>query len=222
MKIGIMSDLHMHSEAPWNFEPEDDVFYICAGDISEEYNFRNYWYNSHEDHLFAIPGNHDYYGSSFESAINSTNTREVNGVKIAGATLWTDLSNPLDWITYTRNLIDYRFIENLTHERMIETHQAHKEFLLSSDADIVVSHHTPSQLSIHERYRGDPINVCFSNRLEEQILNMKKPPKLWIHGHTHDRFDYMLGDTRVICNPRGYRGEHKDYKNYKPLIIELE
>ena len=94
------------------------------------------------------------------------------------------------------------YIEDLTHERMIETHQAHKEFLFSSEADIIVSHHTPSYQSISDRYRADPLNVCFSNNLDEQILNMKKPPKLWIHGHTHDRFDYMIGDTRVICHPR--------------------
>jgi hypothetical protein len=28
--------------------------------------------------------------------------------------------------------------------------------------------------------------------------------KLWTHGHTHELFDYMIGDTRVVCNPRGY------------------
>ena len=27
---------------------------------------------------------------------------------------------------------------------------------------------------------------------------------LWIHGHTHDSFDYVLNGTRVVCNPRGY------------------
>ena len=28
--------------------------------------------------------------------------------------------------------------------------------------------------------------------------------QLWIHGHTHDSFDYRLNGTRVVCNPRGY------------------
>jgi len=27
---------------------------------------------------------------------------------------------------------------------------------------------------------------------------------LWIHGHTHDSFDYVVNGTRVVCNPRGY------------------
>ena len=28
--------------------------------------------------------------------------------------------------------------------------------------------------------------------------------QLWIHGHTHDSFDYFINGTRVVCNPRGY------------------
>ncbi|MEO8655932.1 MAG: metallophosphoesterase, partial [Ramlibacter sp.] len=28
--------------------------------------------------------------------------------------------------------------------------------------------------------------------------------QLWIHGHTHDSFDYRMNGTRVVCNPRGY------------------
>ena len=51
---------------------------------------------------------------------------------------------------------------------------------------------------------------------------MKKPPKLIVHGHTHRRMDYMLGDTRVICNPRGYPGENEWYKNYQPVYVEIE
>lgn len=43
-------------------------------------------------------------------------------------------------------------------------------------------------------------------------------PKLWIHGHTHTRFDYDVGATRVVCNPRGYHHE----QDYDPeMVIEL-
>ena len=34
--------------------------------------------------------------------------------------------------------------------------------------------------------------------------------KLWVHGHTHDSFDYEVNGTRVLCNPRGYA---KDGRN---------
>jgi hypothetical protein len=46
---------------------------------------------------------------------------------------------------------------------------------------------------------------------------------LWIHGHTHDNFDYESMGTRVICNPRGYvtyRGaENFDFD--PKLVVEL-
>ena len=39
--------------------------------------------------------------------------------------------------------------------------------------------------------------------------------KLWIHGHVHNNFDYMIGDTRVICNPRGYEMYQENFE-FKP------
>ena len=36
----------------------------------------------------------------------------------------------------------------------------------------------------------------------------ERQPALWVHGHTHDSCDYRVGNTRVICNPRGYENEN--------------
>ena len=226
MKIGIMSDLHMHGtvktvETSWDYEPEPDVFYICAGDICEDFLLRTNWVNKHYDHMLSIRGNHDYYHDTFSDTFTHVHSRDVGGLKIAAATLWTDLSDNLNWYYYTRGLIDCSYINDLTYDRMVETHQAHKHFLFNSGADIIVSHHAPTQMSVHPRFANDPCNACFANNYAEQIFNMKKPPKLWIHGHTHDDFDYMIGETRVICHPRGYRGERSDYNEYKPLIVEI-
>lgn len=33
--------------------------------------------------------------------------------------------------------------------------------------------------------------------------------KAWTHGHTHDNYDYMIGTTRIVCNPRGYDGHEE-------------
>ena len=47
------------------------------------------------------------------------------------------------------------------------------------------------------------MNGAYSSDLSEFIL-ANPQIKLWTHGHTHDVFDYMIGSTRVVCNPRGY------------------
>ena len=43
--------------------------------------------------------------------------------------------------------------------------------------------------------------------------------KLWIHGHTHGSRDYMLGQTRVICNPRGYPPFNQQFN--PNLVVEV-
>jgi Icc-related predicted phosphoesterase len=69
---------------------------------------------------------------------------------------------------------------------------------------VVVGHHTPSHQSCHDMYKGDYImNGGYHSDLSEMILD-RPQIKLWTHGHTHHCFDYMIGETRVVCNPRGY------------------
>jgi Icc-related predicted phosphoesterase len=69
---------------------------------------------------------------------------------------------------------------------------------------VVVGHHAPSPLSIHSQYANDTImNGGYSSDLNEFILDHPQI-KLWTHGHTHHNFDYCIGSTRIVCNPRGY------------------
>jgi predicted phosphodiesterase len=67
---------------------------------------------------------------------------------------------------------------------------------------VVITHHAPSPRSIHPRFAGSPLNGCFVSDLER--LMDGEHVRLWIHGHTHDSFDYTVAGTRVLCNPRGY------------------
>lgn len=70
---------------------------------------------------------------------------------------------------------------------------------------VVVTHHAPSSMSVSTRYKTDPLSPAFASRLEAVMEEFS--PNLWIHGHTHDAFDYEIYSTRVVCNPRGYPGE---------------
>jgi hypothetical protein len=67
---------------------------------------------------------------------------------------------------------------------------------------VVVTHHAPHPASIHARFAGNILNAAFITNLEPLIRRCG--PDLWIHGHVHDSFDYRIGKTRVVANPRGY------------------
>ena len=47
---------------------------------------------------------------------------------------------------------------------------------------------------------------------------------LWVHGHTHDSFDYTINGTRVVCNPRGYviDGVNENARFDPDLVIAID
>lgn len=219
MKLGIFSDLHLEF-GPWDYEPEEGVFYINAGDTHPYPEIRLHMRKKFQDRCFTVMGNHDYYHGTFEGAEGHFYSRIESGIKIAGATLWTELT-PVEWQLYTEMLVDYRYTPGLNYDDYVNTHKIHKKFLMESGADIIVTHHAPSYLSVAEKFKGDTMNCGFATELYNDIVNMSKPPKLWIHGHMHNRSDYMIGDTRVIAWPRGYPSENEWYQNYKPLMMDI-
>jgi len=86
---------------------------------------------------------------------------------------------------------------------------------------VVVGHHCPSRKSIPAQYKNETImNGGFSSDLDAFIAE-RPQIKLWTHGHTHNAFDYMIGKTRIVCNPRGYAG-YEDDTGYNPnLVLEV-
>jgi Icc-related predicted phosphoesterase len=82
-----------------------------------------------------------------------------------------------------------------------------------------VSHHLPSWESVAERYRGDKLSAAFASNLDAIIE--REQPRLWIHGHTHDGFDYMIGETRVLCNPCGYPDDRDNPGFDLRMVVEV-
>ena len=86
---------------------------------------------------------------------------------------------------------------------------------------VVVGHHAPSRLSTHPRYADDVLmNGGYSSSLDEFIVDHPQI-KVWTHGHTHEPFDYMIGETRVICNPRGYVGHERGSQESEPYYAKV-
>ena len=86
---------------------------------------------------------------------------------------------------------------------------------------VVVGHHAPSRSSTHPRYANEELmNGGYSSSLDEYIMDHPQI-KLWTHGHTHEDFDYMVGSTRVVCNPRGYDGYEERADRFKLKCVEV-
>lgn len=85
---------------------------------------------------------------------------------------------------------------------------------------IVVGHHCPSESSVAEMYKGNMLNAAFRSNLDDFIA-VRPQIKLWVHGHTHHNFDYKIGSTRVVCNPRGYIGYEAIADSFKLQYVEV-
>lgn len=168
-------------------------------------------------------------------------TWEYRDYLFIGGTLWTDFNagDPLTLYHAKQGMNDFRGVKNsnvsfykFTPEHAMEDHHRMRDYIRHvidnrraagerSDRVIVVGHHSPSQISVHPRYVGDEImNGCYRSRMEEFILD-RPEITLFTHGHTHEDFDYYIGTTRVVCNPRGYVGHEARADTWKPKLIEL-
>ena len=112
-------------------------------------------------------------------------------------------------------------------EDSVKDHKAMLEFIKTTIENnptmpvVVVGHHSPSKQSTKPRYEKDVmVNGAYSSDLTEFILNHPQI-KVWTHGHTHHEFDYMIGSTRIVCNPRGYIGYEYEADNFILKFIEV-
>ncbi len=194
------------------------VIYICGnhehyhGDITKTYN--NLY-----DKFKYLPNLHIMDNSVFN----------FGNVVFFGGTLWTDMNknDPITLFDIKKYMNDFQIIENssnmingykpskFTPEDSVKLHydflEKLKKVLENNEYNkvVVVGHHAPSIQSIHEVYKEFRItNGAYFSDLDDFIFNNPKI-KVWIHGHTHHNFDYMIGETRIVCNPRGYASYEK-------------
>ncbi len=145
----------------------------------------------------------------------------IDGVRFLGATLWTDFEldgrRPIDvsraMDVARKAMPDYQIVRQRPGVPMApgdtrEVHLEQRAWLAArlavpfAGSTVVVTHHLPRRESIHPKYAQSAINPAFATDLS--ALCRGPVVDLWIHGHTHESFDYETDGTRVVCNPRGY------------------
>ena len=204
-------------------------------------------------HVIYVAGNHEFYNGKFFAGLDylreecakypnvyflEQDTKVIDDVVFVGGTLWTDCNkmDPLTLHGLSDMMNDFRIIRHdyagyrtLKPADIVERHRRTLEYfkiVLSENKDktcVVVGHHSPSFQSCSEYYKHDHImNGGYHSNLEDFILDHPQIA-LWTHGHTHYPFDYYIGDTRIICNPRGYQSAGYDESTgWNPdLVVEV-
>lgn len=160
---------------------------------------------------------------------------EVAGVLFVGCTLWTDFNlngNPTAamWRA-SRAINDYNLIKEdqyaFAPEDALRRHEFSVGILrerlprryLDDRPIVVVTHHLPSAKSIAGRYATSIYNAAYASNLDDLVEG--SGAAVWIHGHTHVSQDYRIGETRIICNPRGYVGYETNPDFDPDLIVEV-
>ena len=203
-------------------------------------------------HVIYVAGNHEFYNGKWFKTLDilaeecllfpnvyflESGHKVINDVTFVGGTLWTDMNkgDPLTLHAARDMMNDFRIIrkefEGYTTLKPSDTVIRHRETLgyikrtIEEDDTkkyVVVGHHSPSFQSCHEYYKHDTLmNGCYHSNLEDFILDHPQI-KVWTHGHTHHVFDYKIGETRVICNPRGYQSDVYREDTGFDINLELE
>ncbi len=213
--------------------PDKPIVYVAGNHEFYEHN----WIKNLDALREAAP--------KFDVEFLETNAVHIGGIRFLGCSLWTDFElfgaeRKSDVLRQARAIMnDYKWIritvtpelyslhsKKLVPELAIRRHQDSVEWLEQelnkgeSDKTVVVTHHAPHPKSIPENLATDPVSAAYASDLSR----LMGKATLWIHGHIHSSADYVVGNTRVVCNPRGYGHWNGSFENalFNPsLIVEV-
>ncbi|MDB5813854.1 MAG: putative metallophosphoesterase [Rhodocyclales bacterium] len=247
LKLLILSDLHVEF-APFEPEPAAADVIILAGDIHIGRKGLEWAQRAFADKpVIYVLGNHEYYGASYPKHVNALKAAArgsnvyvlendnvtIDGVRFLGCTLWTDFAlfgDPrIAGYEATQKMTDFKRIrmsENYRKMRSIDAALINKrsrdwlkqQLALDVGTTVVVTHHAPSARSLPECYENDILAAAYVSHCDELVAS--SGAALWVHGHLHSQSDYLIGSTRVVCNPRGYPDEKNE--DFVPgLLVEV-
>lgn len=243
--IMIANEFHRSKKSPYRDHSLTNQFRDFLQSCSQQYHHVFYVAGNHEFY------SGEWWGSLedlYDACAPYSNVHfleqdrvELNGFIFIGGTLWTDLNkrDPLTMHSITNIMNDFRLIRNdqlgyrkLSAMDTIERHAATVEYfkrtlynIRNSKKDhkiIVITHHGPSFKSVADEYKDDTIaNGAYCSDLSNFILDHEEII-LWTAGHTHHAYQYMIGNTLVVCNPRGYQNPSKEHTGWDPdLVLDL-
>ncbi len=249
MRIQVASDLHLEFEKNLKFRmnPANRDVLVLAGDVhlddaAERFISRELRYSP----VVYIAGNHEFYHGNKPEVMERLKDMAaryedlyfldgesvvIGDVTFVGGTLWTNF-NGNDFHAKeacARGMNDYYIIGN--GDRPWTPDDAYAEHVSTlakfdaalkaryTDKVVVASHMAPHLRSLDGRYERATTNPSYASDLSSFIDQHQ--PNLWCHGHVHCSKDYFLGETNVVCNPRGYVGYEVNSAFEDDLIVEI-
>jgi hypothetical protein len=153
---------------------------------------------------------------------------EFDGIRFFGTTLWSNFEerSEASLNAVRRRMGEFFFVktrridvdgrESLAKYRPEDALAAFdtswlalKDFVAGqgSKRTVIISHHAPSLQGLNPRHAGNGLDGAYARNLDERITALSAVP-VWVHGHTHIKRTYRIGDTVVHANCRGF--ENKD------------
>lgn len=245
MKAQIVSDIHTEFIRPRGGEKavrdlfsglvyKDVDIHIVAGDLSSsEYLIDDLTLlKEYCGKLIYVPGNHDYYGSTFEEVDDKLNNLSVDGLHVlnrkcvtidgvtfAGTTGW--FPDGMYVKEYKHWLNDFFKIGDASIESIAARNEADSKFLLGNvgKETVVITHHLPTYSCVSSQYVEYKTNCFFVSGFMDVIDQCS--PRLWIHGHSHIPNSMFINDTTIRAKPFGYWMIETSDIPY-PCIVEIQ
>ncbi len=218
--VVLAGDIHSHTRAiPWAAKtfPNKEIIYVAGN------------HELYDSHLHGMSVELKKCAAEHpRTHLLDNSTAVIDGVRFAGATLWTDFQlfgNEIGVVgqclrAAKQSISDFGLIrfgstgwmtpgDTVKLFRVSASYIRDQLAIVHEGPTVVVTHHLPSNRSVSTRFEKEILSAAFASNLDHLV----EQADLWIHGHTHDSFDYHLGKCRVVCNPRGYPRWQGTYEN---------
>jgi hypothetical protein len=239
MRLAYFSDLHLefrvqqpHLNYPllrWgpDLEPlkgQVDAL-LLAGDIGDADQHCDYVRQALdflEVPVIGVPGNHEYYGSSFPNpSISDLDRSQVvlDGIRFLCCTLWTDFNcfgdRSFVMQIAPKILNDFQVIRGMSPQVMLNEHQTSRHWLLETLREpfggktVIMTHNSPHTAARNRNHPFDMKSACFVTDCND-VLNAAVAAGVttWIYGHDHYTQSVDMGDGLWLRSAQvGYPGE---------------
>jgi Icc-related predicted phosphoesterase len=246
--IFVIDDIKMFPFNTSVFQPHSTKFgnslgyYNFLKDISDRFPRTYIILGNHEHYGSKFNKSYQILKHNVESSFHNIWVLQNSNIKLNGttsllaATLWTNMDN-----------IDYHIMEVNKHWmneyktvvfnsgdlyrklKPKDTVNDHIHTLRYFEAQlkanpkhefIIATHHAPSMKSIDHEKSKEETRFSYASNLEEFIAEHRNI-QYWIHGHVHNKLEYMVDGCTILCNPRGYYGyDHCDLE-HSIQVIEI-